>query len=139
MTPKTKKIIIGIIVLIVVFVGYAILKPDPTADVLVTNRNSSTTAVSSQQARALGAQISQALLKIDQITLDRGVFDNSIFKSLEDRSQTIDPEPIGRSNPFAPLGDVSVNTAIQNTPDITSATSSSSTSSTSTSSVRVNQ
>jgi|GEM_PF-521948 len=123
MTPKIKKIIIGIIILVVVFIAYALVKPDPTADVLVGNRNGAVGAVTTQQARLLSTQISQALLKIDQIRLDRSVFDNPIFKSLSDRSQNIEPEPIGRSNPFAPLGDTSVNSVVRDTPNIRTATS----------------
>ena len=124
MTPKLKKIITGLIVAIIVFVAYAILKPDPTNEVLVGNREGGIVgAVSNQQARVLGAQISQALLKIDQIKLDRSVFENPIFKSLEDRSQNIEPEPVGRTNPFAPLGDTTVNSALLTTPGITNSTS----------------
>jgi len=123
MTPKLKKIITGLIVAIIVFVAYAILKPDPTNEVLVGNREGGIVgAVSNQQARVLGAQISQALLKIDQIKLDRSVFENPIFKSLKDRSQNIEPEPIGRTNPFAPLGDTTVNSALRTAPGITSPT-----------------
>lgn len=109
MTPKLKKIIFTIIGLVLLFLIYAIfLKPDPTSDTLVTGRTN-TSAVTSQEARILGSQISQALLKIEQITLDRSIFDNRIFNSLEDRSRAIVDEPIGRTNPFAPLGDTSVN------------------------------
>ena len=123
MTPKLKKIIIGIIIAIILFVAYAILKPDPAAEVLIGNRDGAVGTISDQQSRILGAQITQALLKIDQIKLDRSVFDNVIFKSLSDRSQNIAPEPWGRSNPFAPLGDTSVNSAVRDTPEITNASS----------------
>jgi len=122
MTPKLKKIIVGLIILVIVFVAYAILKPDPTNEVLIGNRGAVVGGVSDQQARVLGAQISQALLKIDQIKLDRSVFENPIFKSLEDRSQNIEPEPIGRTNPFAPLGDITVNSTVRITPGITNST-----------------
>lgn len=40
---------------------------------------------------------------IKQISLDGTVFENPIFKSLEDFSKPLSPEPIGRPNPFAPL------------------------------------
>ncbi len=123
MTPKLKKIIFTLIALGVLFVLYAIfLKPDPTADTLVAGGSRVQTAVTSQEARLLGSQISQALLKIEQITLDRRIFDNPIFTSLEDRSQAIIDEPVGRTNPFAPLGDVSVNVSARTNLDLASPT-----------------
>jgi hypothetical protein len=42
--------------------------------------------------------------KIKSITLDEKVFTDIAFTTLEDRTITITPEPIGRNNPFAPLG-----------------------------------
>lgn len=137
MTPKLKKIIFTLIGLGILFILYAIfLKPDPTADSLVTGGSRTAGAVTSQEARLLGSQISQALLKIEQITLDRRIFDNAIFTSLEDRSQAIIDEPVGRTNPFAPLGDTSVNvstrTNLDLAPPTTATTSSSSVTSTST-------
>ncbi len=112
MTPKLKKIIIAIVVLGILFLLYTVfLKPDPEGEVLVVGRNSSggVGAITSQDTAVLASQISQALLKIEQITLHRAIFDDPIFVSLEDRSQPIVDEPIGRTNPFAPLGDTSVN------------------------------
>lgn len=32
------------------------------------------------------------------------IFSDSVFASLEDFTQTINPQPYGRSNPFAPIG-----------------------------------
>ena len=136
MTPKLKKIIFTLIALGVLFVLYAVfLKPDPTAETLVTGR-SATTAVTSQEARLLGSQISQALLKIEQIALDRKIFDNPIFTSLEDRSRAIIDEPVGRTNPFAPLGDVSVNVSTRTNLDIVPPTQSSTTTSATATSTR---
>jgi hypothetical protein len=110
MTPKLKKIIIAIVVLGILFVLYsAFLKPDPGTETLVSGREGIAGSLASQDAQVIGSQISQALLKIEQITLERAIFDNPIFSSLEDRSQPIIDEPIGRTNPFAPLGDTSVN------------------------------
>ena len=128
MTPKLKKIIFTIIALGILFVIYAVfIKPDPTTDSLVEGRTTGTTAVSSQEARLLGSQIAQALLKIEQITLDRAIFDNAIFVSLQDRSQPIVEEPVGRTNPFAPIGDTSVNVTTRTNLNVTTATTSATT------------
>jgi hypothetical protein len=122
MTPKLQKIIFTIIALVILFVIYAVfIKPDPTTDSLVTGRTTGA-VVSSQEARLLGSQIAQALLKIEQITLDRTIFDNAIFVSLQDRSQPIVEEPVGRTNPFAPIGDTSVNVTTRTNLNVTTAT-----------------
>lgn len=108
MTPKLKKIILAVFIIGALFVAYALfIKPDPSATSLINDITSASSG--NQDARILSAQISQALLKIQQIKLDRDIFDNPVFASLQDRSQEIADEPIGRSNPFAPLGDTSVN------------------------------
>ncbi len=106
MTPKLKKIIIIGILIAVAFIVYAIFfKADPTKDPLLN------TGAGSPEAQAIGSQISQALLRIEQIKLDKSIFTSEIYKTLVDRSQPISEEPIGRSNPFAPLGDISVSSA----------------------------
>ena len=110
MTPKLKKIIIILILAIVLFVVYAVfIKKDPTSQSLVT-----TGSTASADAQALGTQISQALLKIEQIKLDRAIFTSDIYKTLVDRSEPITDEPIRRSNPFAPIGEISVSSSVRN-------------------------
>lgn len=46
------------------------------------------------------------LLKLKSLQLDESIFADPAFKSLEDFSQPIDPEPVGRKNPFMPAGGV---------------------------------
>jgi hypothetical protein len=107
MTPKLKKIIIGIVGAIILFIVYAVfIKPDPSATPLVDNGSDSNV---SADAQLLGTQISQALLRIEQIKLDRSIFSSDIYRSLKDRSRPIIDEPMGRPNPFAPLGKISIN------------------------------
>lgn len=109
MTPKLKKIIITLIIILILFVVYAVfIKKDPTAESMIGGTGSV-----SSDAQVLGSQISQALVRIEQIKLDRGIFDNNIYKTLTDRSEIIEEEPIGRSNPFAPIGDVSVSSSVR--------------------------
>ena len=110
MTPKLKKIIIIILIAILMFVGYAVfVKPDPQQSTLIDGRGTS-----QGNARVLGTQISQSLLRIEQIKLDRDIFTNPLYTSLVDRSRPIGQEPIGRQNPFAPIGAVStVQTQVQ--------------------------
>jgi hypothetical protein len=104
MTPKLKKIIIIVLAAVVLFIVYAVfIKKDPTTPALINTGEGL-----SADAQVLGNQISQALLRIEQIKLDKGIFTNNIYRTLIDRSEPISEEPIGRANPFALIGDVSV-------------------------------
>lgn len=44
------------------------------------------------------------LFQLKSIKLDNTIFNDTAFRSLQDFSQALVPEPIGRTNPFAPLG-----------------------------------
>ncbi len=44
------------------------------------------------------------LVELKAITLDASIFADPAFQSLQDFSQALVPEPLGRPNPFAPLG-----------------------------------
>lgn len=104
MTPKLKKIILIVLALVIIFVIYAVfIKKDPTSESLIG------ASPTTSNAQVLGNQISQALLRIEQIKLDKTIFSDVIYRTLVDRSEPISEEPIGRANPFAPIGTISVN------------------------------
>jgi hypothetical protein len=104
MTPKFKKIIVMILGTVLLFIVYAVfIKKDPVNTELINTGEGL-----SSDARLLGNQISQALLRIEQIKLDKSIFTNAIYQTLVDRSEPITEEPIGRANPFAPIGEISV-------------------------------
>ena len=44
------------------------------------------------------------LLELRGIDLDETIFKDMVFLSLQDFSQVLVPEPVGRTNPFAPYG-----------------------------------
>lgn len=102
MTPKLQKIIFIILGLLLIFLAYVFLvKKDPEAESLITDD------LASSDTDILGDRITQALLRIEQIKLDKSIFTNEVYRSLQDRSIPIEPEPVGRNNPFAPIGDIS--------------------------------
>jgi len=102
MSHNIKNIIIGVVVIAVCFGGYKVFfSGDPVQDDLLTSNVLSTERTS---AEVLGAEIVTALRVIDTIKLDASLFDDEVYLSLKDRSQEIDPEPVGRFNPFAPVG-----------------------------------
>lgn len=129
MTPKLKKIILFVVIVGVLFAIYTFfIKPGDSADVLIEGTNGLTGGTVNEDAQILGSQISQALLKIEQIRLDKSVFSNPILASLQDRSQPIIEEPIGRANPFAPLGEISISTQSRTSLNMASGTPSRATS-----------
>jgi hypothetical protein len=51
-----------------------------------------------------GSATVSALLDMRSLKLDGRLFDNPAFVSLIDTNKEIIPEPVGRANPFAPIG-----------------------------------
>ena len=53
---------------------------------------------------ANGSDFAQLLSTIDSISLDTGIFRDPSYLALRDNKVILIPEPIGRPNPFAPIG-----------------------------------
>lgn len=51
-----------------------------------------------------GQEVVETLLALRAISLDGTIFQSPAFQSLQDFSTEIVQEPVGRPNPFAPLG-----------------------------------
>ena len=51
-----------------------------------------------------GAQVLSLLNRLKRITLDGKIFSTEAFKKLEDDTVTIVSQPVGRSNPYLPVG-----------------------------------
>ena len=136
MTPKLKKIILTILIIGILFVVYSVfIKKDPQSDGLL---NSSAKQKSYGDTKLIGNQISQALFKLENIKLDKSIFTNKVYLSLTDRSQPISDEPIGRPNPFAPIGDISFSSSIRSTSTNSTSTNSSNGTSTKNNNVKTN-
>lgn len=100
MIATVKKIIIPIIVIALLFLGYTMfLKKDDGLGLVTSSLSSDKSA-----EEILGNDISRALSKVNSIKLETDIFESRAYRSLVDRSQEIPPEPLGRTNPFAPLG-----------------------------------
>lgn len=96
MFNKYKNIIIIVAVIGLAFVVYTFLFGGEKGAALSSQDvNPSQTAVE-QELIAL-------LLELRSIKLDVSLFDSEEFISLQDFSQELVPEPVGRTNPFAPL------------------------------------
>lgn len=101
-----KKLIIGIIVVVLLFVGYGMLKggdssKPATGDLTrtTTSRSASNTDVS-----APGKQFVSQLLAIQNIRFNTSLFQDAAFDYLQDFSRELIEQDVGRENPFAPIG-----------------------------------
>lgn len=97
MFEKYKNIIIIVAVIIVVFVAYSLLKSNP--EFVSTIQRSSPQKVSNYSF-----EIISQLNQIQKIKLDTGIFNDPVFKILQDYGRDIQPENPGRNNPFEPIG-----------------------------------
>ena len=52
----------------------------------------------------IGSELLALLLELEEINLDTSIFDSQVFRGLTDFGQELIPQPIGRPNPFAPIG-----------------------------------
>jgi hypothetical protein len=64
----------------------------------------SLTATAVTSNAAVDQDLITLLTTLKSIKLDASIFSDPAFQSLQDFSQALVPEPVGRTNPFAPLG-----------------------------------
>ena len=95
---KYKTILIVIVVVVVGGMAYNSYFGGEGGSILTSDLTSgSESAVS-----AADTDLLTLLLDIRSVKLDDSIFSEETFRSLEDFSQEIVPEPIGRENPFIP-------------------------------------
>jgi hypothetical protein len=97
---KNKYLLIGISVLIAGFVWYGMSEKN-SGDGLLTSESVGGGSVQSVAER----ELLDTLLELRAIKLDGQIFVNPAFGALRDFTTDIVSEPIGRRNPFAPLGE----------------------------------
>lgn len=104
---KYKKILIWVGVVIVAFIVYSMFF---TGDDKAANGGIvSLQAVDAQFAA--GREIIALLTDLKALKLNGDIFQSNAFRSLEDFSLPVAPEPQGRQNPFAPIGTDSTDSA----------------------------
>ena len=102
MSNKLKILTVALIIIIALFI-YSFL---PAAD----NENEKNLTVTGGIAGnketssfSEGEEILTILEGLKSVKMDVDFFENKVFKSLSDFSVKINPEPVGRNNPFAPI------------------------------------
>jgi len=96
-----KKIIITLIVIATLFGAYRYLTRNGVSDDNLLT--SSGYSLSGENENSVGQEMLRVLRELRSIRLDDDILTTSAFESLRDFSLPIEPEPIKRKNPFAPL------------------------------------
>lgn len=97
MSPIIKNIIIVLVIAGVGFFGYNYLtRKDTSSDSLIQQESVNTSK--------MGAEVLTALNQLKTLKLDSAIFKDEVFVSLQDFSKPLSPEPVGRVNPFSPIG-----------------------------------
>lgn len=97
MSSTIKTVIIVLVLSGIGYFGYSYLnKAGSSSDVLLTQTSANTSK--------MGAEVLSALNQLKTLKLDGSIFQDKIFLSLEDTSISLTPEPVGRINPFSPIG-----------------------------------
>ncbi|MBU3669085.1 MAG: hypothetical protein FGM57_03975 [Candidatus Taylorbacteria bacterium] len=108
---KNKTVLIVIVLFIVAFVAYALMRDSGSSSTGVKKQSVSTNTVTTAGgAPALdgpGKEFVTQLLAIQNINFALDIFEDPVFRGLQDWSREIQPQEAGRPNPFAPLGDES--------------------------------
>lgn len=97
MSPIIKNIIVVLVIAGVGFFGYNYLtRTDTAGDALIKQESVNT--------GKMGAEVLTALNQLKTLKLDSSIFKDDVFVSLQDFSKPLNPEPVGRVNPFSPIG-----------------------------------
>ncbi|HEX8994292.1 MAG TPA: hypothetical protein VF803_03505 [Candidatus Paceibacterota bacterium] len=68
--------------------------------------------VVTNQGNTAGQSLITALSQLRNVSLDSKIFSDPVFMSLSDFGVTITPQPVGRTDPFAPLTGVASSTSV---------------------------
>ena len=93
---KYKNIFLIGVIVVLAFIGFTVFTREDDDAALTST---------TQEASALiaGRELLAILIELKAIDLDDSIFEDPVFRSLEDFSQELIPQPTGRRNPFAPI------------------------------------
>ena len=97
MFARFKNIFLFLIIFALLGGGYYFFLRGESGDSLLTK-------TATEGTRPVEQELITLLLQLRSIRLDEGIFASPVFDSLNDFSQPLQAEPVGRPNPFAPLG-----------------------------------
>lgn len=92
---NNKPIVLSLVIFVLVMGIYQLfLKPTPVIDTIVTE----------ETGEQIGKDIIELNEQLQRITFDRSVLSSAPYKALVDFTTVVSPQPLGRSNPFGPIG-----------------------------------
>jgi len=97
---KYKNIALSVVVIAIAAVLYGAIFGKNAPDLSLLTSETPVAGV----VGAAGEDVLELLATLRGIKLDGSIFEDPAFRSLEDFSQELVPEPVGRENPFAPVG-----------------------------------
>lgn len=93
------KLIVGLLVAVVIVVAWYFLR-----DAGGVQEESLLATESFAGASGADKDLVATLLQLRTVSLEGTIFSDPVFQSLKDFGSQIIPEPVGRRNPFEPLG-----------------------------------
>jgi|JI10StandDraft_1071094.scaffolds.fasta_scaffold30699_2 hypothetical protein len=111
MKGMLKKIIIFVVVFILIVILVKVVggKKDSGGSLTSSAEDVDTSLLGEGQSE-VADEFLNTLLNLNTITLEGSVFSDPRFTSLVDYTVALTPQPLGRSNPFLPVGSTSVTT-----------------------------
>lgn len=94
-----KLLFIAVVVVVAITIWFGLSQGTQAPPLLTSDAPTGSVAASAGGDQQLVA----TLLALRTVTLNATIFSDAAFKTLQDFSTTIVPEPVGRENPFAPL------------------------------------
>lgn len=112
MKGMLKKVIIAIVVFILIVILIKVVggKKDSTAS-LTSSADDVDTSLLGEGESAVADEFLNTLLNLNTITLEGSIFSDPRFTSLVDYTVALTPQPLGRPNPFLPVGSTTTTTA----------------------------
>ena len=101
---KFKYLIIFAIIVALGFVAYSLLSSPTTTDTAGLQKTTMTASVDGTGSSDMGQDFVNQLLTIQNINFNINFFRDPVFVGLVDNHIDIEPQPVGRPNPFAPIG-----------------------------------
>ncbi|MDD4989014.1 MAG: hypothetical protein PHV42_01120 [Candidatus Pacebacteria bacterium] len=96
-----RTIIIILVIVGLLFLGYWYYGTPPSGSSALLVQ---TGAGAGDSGQMIGQKTIALLRELEKVQIDQSIFSTASFQSLQDFGVEIQPEPIGRPDPFAPVG-----------------------------------
>lgn len=104
---RHKGVLVAIVIIVIAGIWWGLSQPPATSSSVIATVDASGAPVTGASTGAPGGGSSglvETLLALRTVTLSGSIFSDPAFQNLKDFSVAIVPEPVGRPDPFAPLG-----------------------------------